>query len=81
MKLASLVVSVVLILIGLFGIWLVRGVRQAREAIRRSVCVGHLKWAIADGSIRFVKQTIDPRLFKALATIAGGEDLPAEEIP
>jgi prepilin-type processing-associated H-X9-DG protein len=34
--------------------------------------------AMADGSVRFVKETVDPRIFEALATIAGGETVPAD---
>jgi prepilin-type processing-associated H-X9-DG protein len=34
--------------------------------------------AMADGSVRFVRESVDPRVFEALATIAGGEALPAE---
>ncbi len=30
----------------------------------------------ADGSVRFIRGTIDPHVFEALATIAGGEPLP-----
>jgi prepilin-type processing-associated H-X9-DG protein len=33
--------------------------------------------AMADGSVRFVRETIDPKVFEALATIAGGEAVPA----
>lgn len=33
--------------------------------------------AFADGSVRFVRETIDPEVFEALSTISGGEPLPA----
>jgi prepilin-type processing-associated H-X9-DG protein len=32
--------------------------------------------AFADGSVRFVGETIDPNIFEAIATVAGGEELP-----
>ncbi len=32
--------------------------------------------AFADGSVRFISDTVDPRIFEALSTIAGGERLP-----
>ncbi|HKI18341.1 MAG TPA: DUF1559 domain-containing protein [Isosphaeraceae bacterium] len=31
----------------------------------------------ADGSVRFLRATIDPKVFEALSTIAGGENLPS----
>ncbi|MHB1560926.1 MAG: DUF1559 family PulG-like putative transporter [Isosphaeraceae bacterium] len=34
--------------------------------------------AFADGSVRFISETVDPRIFEALSTIAGGENLPPE---
>ncbi len=36
---------------------------------------------MADGSVRFVRETIDPRVFEAISTIAGGEKVPADLIP
>ena len=33
--------------------------------------------AFADGSVRFIRATIDPKVFEALSTIAAGEPLPA----
>ncbi len=32
--------------------------------------------AFADGSIKFLRETIDPKVFEALSTVAGGERLP-----
>ena len=32
---------------------------------------------LADGSVRFLAKTIDPQVFRALVTIAGGESIPA----
>ena len=34
--------------------------------------------AFADGSVRFLREAIDPKVFEALSTIAGGEALPQE---
>jgi prepilin-type processing-associated H-X9-DG protein len=36
-----------------------------------------LNVALADGSVRFLREDLDPRVFEALSTIAGGEPLPA----
>jgi hypothetical protein len=33
---------------------------------------------MADGSVRFIKQSISPRVFNALATRAGGEVVSAD---
>ena len=33
--------------------------------------------AMADGSVRFLSGQIDPRVFEAISTVAGGEPLPA----
>lgn len=38
---------------------------------------GGVNVAFADGSVRFLSETIDPKVFEALSTIAGGEPLPA----
>ncbi len=39
---------------------------------------GGANFAFADGSVRFLSETIDPKVFEALSTIAGGEQLPRE---
>jgi prepilin-type processing-associated H-X9-DG protein len=33
--------------------------------------------AMADGSVQFLRETIEPKVFEALSTVAGGETLPA----
>ena len=33
--------------------------------------------AFADGSVKFVRETVDPRVFEAVSAIAGGETVPA----
>jgi prepilin-type processing-associated H-X9-DG protein len=38
---------------------------------------GGVNVAFADGSVRFVRETINPKVFEALSTVAGGERLPA----
>ena len=37
---------------------------------------GGVMVAFADGSVRFLRETVDARLFEGLSTIAGGETLP-----
>ncbi len=39
---------------------------------------GGVMAAMADGSVRFVGKSIDPKVFEALATVAGGEALPED---
>jgi Protein of unknown function (DUF1559) len=34
--------------------------------------------AMADGSVRAVSESVDPKVFEAMSTIAGGENLPAD---
>lgn len=34
--------------------------------------------AMADGSVRFLRETINPKVFEAISTVAGGEKLPAD---
>ena len=44
----------------------------------RSYHVGNVNVAIADGSVRTVGDEIDPSVWQALASIASGENLPAD---
>jgi hypothetical protein len=37
--------------------------------------VGGAQGALADGSVRFISENIDPDVFKALMTISGGEQI------
>ena len=34
--------------------------------------------AMADGSVRWVRETVAPVVFEAMSTIAGGESVPAD---
>jgi prepilin-type processing-associated H-X9-DG protein len=38
---------------------------------------GGVMVAMADGSVRLLRETIEPKVFEALSTVAGGESLPA----
>ena len=42
---------------------------------------GGVNCVFADGSVHFISDTIDLRIFRALATIAGGEVIPASKLP
>jgi hypothetical protein len=33
---------------------------------------------MADGSVRVLSESVDPKVFEAMSTIAGGENLPAD---
>ena len=65
------------------GLATVRGLDPAHQPyIGRGRQYGGLHWggvmvAMADGSVRLLSDTIDPRVFEALSTVAGGETLPA----
>ena len=39
---------------------------------------GRAMMVLADGSVRFINQSIDPHALKSLTTIAGGEPLPPD---
>ena len=66
------------------GWWSIRGVDPAtRPYIGRGhpfggYHAGGAYVAMADGSVRFVKDSVDPRVFEAAATIAGGETVPVD---
>ena len=38
---------------------------------------GGLNVVFADGSVRFIRESIDAKVFEALSTVAGGETLPS----
>ena len=40
---------------------------------------GGANFAMVDGSVRFIKNTVDPKVLKALATPAGGEKVSSDE--
>ena len=40
---------------------------------------GGCQFLLSDGSVRFIKETLDPQVFRALATRAGGEIIGAEQ--
>ena len=42
---------------------------------------GGVNCVFADGSVHFISDTIDLRIFRALATIAGREVIPASKLP
>jgi prepilin-type processing-associated H-X9-DG protein len=44
-----------------------------------SVLPGGASFLFVDGSVRFLKNTIDPHVLKALGTPAGGEKVSAED--
>jgi hypothetical protein len=56
----------------------VRGVSEGPDAVRPFVCIDYQgkrgTFAVmGDGKVRFIAETIDPNVFRALCTIAGGE--------
>jgi hypothetical protein len=40
--------------------------------------VGGAYVAMADGSVKFVRESVDPKVFEAMSTIAGGEPVPSD---
>ena len=58
----------------------VRGVSEGPDPVRPFVCVDYQgkrgTFAVmGDGKVRFIPETIDPNVFRALCTIAGGEKI------
>ncbi|MDG3006920.1 DUF1559 family PulG-like putative transporter [Paludisphaera mucosa] len=50
----------------------------AGHTAARSAHPGGVDVGLADGSVRFIKNTIDPAVWRALGTKAGGEKIPAD---
>ena len=66
------------------GIWsaggsaTVRGLDPSRQPyIGPGLQFGGLMVAFADGSVRFIKETIAPKIFEVLSRVAGNEELPS----
>jgi prepilin-type N-terminal cleavage/methylation domain-containing protein/prepilin-type processing-associated H-X9-DG protein len=74
------VIAIIAVLIAL----LLPAVQAAREAARRISCTnklyhpGGVNTLMADGSVRFIKDTTNAATWRALGTIAGGEVISAD---
>ena len=62
-----------LLAVGNVGLW--RGVPNRQFGGNHP---GGANVLFADGSARFISESIDPKVFEALSTMAGGEAVPAD---
>lgn len=52
-----------------------RGINRSRHGFGGSPYAGGAYFSMADGSVRFVREGVDPQVLRALSTPAGGEEV------